>query len=201
MPLASSGLISLGGTDPLRSANLAAGQAATATITMPSSVTRTLTGVASGPIILPNNFWGKPAGFTTVSLASISAGTPFAAESFGVGEPATAELVFEPNGTWNFYGEEQGNRSGNWATPTTTGGGAGYWIQWTRTAYFGGPGNSATPTSGWQQLSTGQYITVINSGSVANVSAQYNINIATDSGGANVIATASFITVNAFTNI
>lgn len=31
-------------------------------VTIPSAEVRTLTGVASGPIVLPNNFWGKSGG-------------------------------------------------------------------------------------------------------------------------------------------
>jgi hypothetical protein len=141
-----------------------------------------------------------PSAAITISLASIAAGTPFAAEQFTPGEPCNAELSFNSNGTWDFYAEALAPSSGNWATPTTAGVGTGYWIQWTRTAFFGGPGNSATGTSGWQQLSTAQNILVYNSGSVPTVSAQYTINIATDSAGANIVATAPFIQVTATTN-
>jgi hypothetical protein len=156
---------------------------------------------SSGTISFSDFYLKGPSAAITVSLASIAAGTPFAAENYTLGDPATAELVFETNGTWNFYGEDNGNSSGNWATPTTAGVGTGYWIQWTRTAFSGGPGNSASPTSGWQQLNTAQNILVYNSGTVLTVSAQYTINIATDSAGANIVATAPFIQVTATANI
>ena len=198
MTLASSGYIRMGGTDSGRSVNVELGNSPTATITMPSTATRTLTGVASGPIVLPNDYWGKSS--VAISLASIESGTPFAAEQFAPGEPCIAELTFNSNGTWDFYAESLAPRSGNWATPTTAGVGTGYWIQWTRTAFFGGPGNSATGTSGWQQLSTAPNISAYNSGTVPTVSAQYNIYIATDSSGSNIVAGAGAVQVTATTN-
>jgi hypothetical protein len=191
----------MGGTTSPQSVNNELGQSLTATVSMNDSNVRTLAGVGgSGTQWSMNSLYGKSAGFTTVSLASIAAGTPFAAEQFSPAEPCTAELNFYSDGTWDFYAEELSPSSGNWATPTTVGGGAGYWIQWTRTAFSAGAGNSATPTSGWQQLSTYQTISVFNAGGTLTVSAQYTINIATDSAGANIVATASFITLTASAN-
>ena len=159
-------------------------------------------GTFPSPTISFSDFYNKgPNPAITISLASIAAGTPFAAEQFTPGEPCSAELSFNSNGTWNFYAEELAPSSGNWATPTTAGVGTGYWIQWTRTAFSGGPGNTASATSGWQQLSTAQNILVYNSGTVLTVSAQYTINIATDSAGVNIVATAPFIQVTATANI
>ena len=202
MTMPASGPLNMGGTTTPQSVANELSLGLTTTISMNQAAVRTLAGVGgSGTQWSMNSLYGKSAGFTTVSLASIAAGTPFAAENYTLGDPATAELVFETNGTWNFYGEDNGNSSGNWATPTTAGGGAGYWIQWTRTAFSGGPGNTASATSGWQQLSTAQNILVYNSGTVLTVSAQYTINIATDSAGVNIVATEPFIQVTATANI
>jgi hypothetical protein len=154
----------------------------------------------STPIAFSDFYLKGPSAAITISLASIESGTPFAAEQFAPGEPCIAELTFNSNGTWDFYAESLAPRSGNWATPTTAGVGTGYWIQWTRTAFFGGPGNSATGTSGWQQLSTAPNISAYNSGTVPTVSAQYNIYIATDSSGSNIVAGAGAVQVTATTN-
>ena len=58
MTLNSTGKISLGGLVTGESVNLELGVAAGTAISMPGSV-RTLTGISSGPITLPTNFYGK----------------------------------------------------------------------------------------------------------------------------------------------
>ena len=200
MTMPSSGPLNMGGTTSPQSVANELGLGLTTTISMNQAAVRTLAGVGgSGTQWSMSSLYGKSA--ITVSLASISSQGTFTAESYTVGEPATAEIAFNTNGTWYFYGEAAGDLSGNWATPTTAGVGTGYWIQWTRTYFSGGFGSSATPTSGWQQLNDVRFISVGNTGAITQVSAQYTINIATDSAGANVIATAPLISFYAFSNI
>lgn len=59
MTLNASGPISLGGSTSGQSVNLELGRSATAQISMGESAVRTLTGVSSGAIIMPTNFYGK----------------------------------------------------------------------------------------------------------------------------------------------
>lgn len=189
MTLASSGLISLGGSTSGRSVNLELGNSATATIVDPSTAIRSLTGVASGPVVLPNDFWGKSA--FTPSLADIT-GQSFTAFFSTVGVyPVLCNVTFNTNGTWVQTDNDGPQISGNWGTPTTTGVGAGYWIKFTQTASTGS-GGSATSTTGWLQLNSAQTVTVskTNSGTLA-LAVTYTIQIATDSAGSNVVATAT----------
>ena len=158
-------------------------------------------GTFSSGAISFSDFYSKgPSAAFTPSLAGLAAYNPLEAESFVSSTPCTAQIYFGSDGSWYFYGEGRGNTSGNWGTPTTTGVGAGYWIQWTRTYFSGGIGASATATSGWQQLSSSRYITVYNPGGLTVVTAQYNIYIATDSGGSNVVASVTGMEFDAFAN-
>lgn len=63
MALASSGVISIGGTTATRSINLELSRSATATSSLGEADLRTLAGVSSGAISM-SNFYGKSAGFT-----------------------------------------------------------------------------------------------------------------------------------------
>jgi hypothetical protein len=196
MTLASSGYIRMGGTDSSRSVNVELGRSATATVSFTEAAVRTLTGVASGPIILPNDFWGKPAGFTTVSLASLPSNTfVFYTSSFTI----EAVLVFYSNGTWET--QENGSliTSGNWGSPTTSGAGSNYWVRFTRTGYtpIGDPEYS-TATTGWENLGADRLIQVYTYfDNISASSGTYTIQIATDSGGANIVATRTGVQLTA----
>ena len=193
MTLASSGYIRMGGTDSGRSVNVELGRSPTATVSFTESAVRTLTGVASGPIVLPNDFWGKPAGFTTVSLASLPSNTfAFYTGSFTI----EAVMIFQPDGVWET--QESGNpiTSGNWGSPTSLAG-SNYWVRFTRTGYapIGEPEKS-TATTGWLNLGSNQVIQVYTYfDDISGSQGQYTIQIATDSGGANIIATRTGVTL------
>jgi hypothetical protein len=147
-------------------------------------------GTFSSGAISFNDFYNKgPSPAVTISLASLNGAYLTGSPSYD-GEPYSIDLYFNTNGTWNFYGFAGGDESGNWATPTTTGIGSSYWIRFTRTFFSGGFGNSATNTTGWQQLSTARIITVTTGGIVGS-QGDYTVQIATDSGGSNIVATAS----------
>ena len=58
MALNSSGQLSIGGTTSGESINLELGRSATATSGLGDTDLRSLAGVSSGPIVLPDDFWG-----------------------------------------------------------------------------------------------------------------------------------------------
>jgi hypothetical protein len=193
MTMPSSGPISLG------QANTELGRSATATLTMNDSQLRTLAGVGgSGTTWSMSSLYGKSN--VTVSLASVEANEPYEGLPPAGGEPGEANLNFNSNGTWNAYLGVGAGKSGNWATPTTAGVGAGYWIRFTRTVFVpNGFGNDATGTTGWLQLNSGfgQGIFVTRTSGPGVTFATYTIQIATDSGGSNIVATAVNIDVSA----
>jgi hypothetical protein len=196
MTLASSGYIRMGGTDANRSVNLELGRSATATISFGEAAVRTLTGRSTGSVILPNDFWGKSSGFATISLSSLPSSTfVYYTGSFFI----EAVLVFKSNGTWET--QENGSliTSGNWGSPTTSGAGSNYWVRFTRTSFtpIGGPEYS-TATTGWLNLGSDQVIQVYTYfDNIDASSGTYTIQIATDSGGANIVATATGIQLTA----
>ena len=194
MPLAASGEMSIGGSTATRSINLELSRAAGATSSLGETALRNLAGVASGAISI-SNFYGKSA--ITVSLASITTNDPYAANGFNEDEPVSCTLEFFSDGTWSANLEANIGVSDNWAVPTTAGVGASYWIRFTRTSFGGGFGNSATPTTGWGQLNTTRGVEVFCGAITTSASAQYTIEIATDSAGSNIIATAAFINLSA----
>jgi hypothetical protein len=198
MALVTTGEISIGGNATSgslnRSINIELSRAAGATSNLNESALRTLAGIpTSGSTISLASFYGKSS--ITISLASITSGEPFEGNALAPGEPCEVSLNFYSDGTWEASLEANGTASGNWATPTTTGVGSSYWIRFTRTFFSGGFGNSATGTTGWLQLNTARGVSVFNSGVDSSVSADYTIEISTNSSGTNIIATASFISL------
>ncbi len=178
----------------LSQVNVELGLSANATISMNDAAVRTLFGVGgSGTQISMSQGSGKSS--VTISLSSVTSNEPFEANALAPGEPAMCSLYFNSDGTWDADLDANGNVNGNWATPTTTGIGSSYWIRFTRTFFSGGFGNSATGSTGWLQLTSGQGIEVYNSGTDSSVSADYTIEISTNSSGTNIIATASFISL------
>ena len=196
MPLVTSGEISIGGSVANRSINLELGRAAGATSNLNETALRTLAGIpTSGSTISLASFFGKSN--ITVSLASITSNEPFDATPYSGGEPSSAQINFLSDGTWNATLEASAGKSGNWATPTTAGAGSSYYIRFTRTFFSGGGGNSATASTGWLQLNATRDIFVTRTSGFGVTTADFTIEIATDSGGSNIIATASLITLTA----
>ena len=92
--------------------------------------------------------------------------------------------------------------TGNWAAPTATSRGRLFWIRWTRTSLSGTPSNAyaATASSGWQNVTSTLVIAITASGAPgvsASVTADYTIEISTDSGGSTIVST-SYVTLSAF---
>lgn len=187
MTLASSGEMSIGGTTANRSINLELGLSATANSSLNQTNFRSLAGVASGQISM-SNFYGKSA--ITISLASLTSvfGTAYP------GQTAYAESIWNTNGTLQEGTSSSGiQSSGNWASPTTTGIGSGYWVRFTETASSGaGQTVYGSPRGVWLQLSSAHTFGVsrtLNGGGYR----EYTVQIATDSGGSNIVATKTNI--------
>jgi hypothetical protein len=143
-----------------------------------------------------NNFYGTgPSSNVVVSLASVPASNSVSA--YGQ-YPSVADFTFSRNGGWSFSGNNGEEYSGLWVTSGASSTvGDGYWILFNRTAVSGNNG-TATATTGWMQLNGDRtiHVTKNNSGGIV-YNATYTIQIATDSGGSNIVATATGRTVEA----
>jgi hypothetical protein len=152
-------------------------------------------GTFSSGTISFNDFYLKgPSPAFTVSLADMT-GLTFTGSPLYENEGYAITVTFNTNGTWDFNAYAGSSNNGNWGTPTTTNIGSNYWVKWTRTFYGGGSGNSASATSGWQQISSARVITVVTAG-VTGADADYTVQISSDSSGTTILATA-YITMSA----
>jgi hypothetical protein len=185
MTMPASGPISLG------QANTELGFSATALISMNDAAVRTLAGVGgSGTQWSMDSLYGKSA--RTFSLASLL-------EIFGdanSGGTAYAEYRFAADGGILGGTSQDGTFAvGNWTTPITVGIGSSYWIRATQTA-SSGPGTNYGDSRGvWLQLDTGRTFGVSKTANGLSTR-QYDFEIASDSGGSNIVATATGIQYN-----
>jgi hypothetical protein len=138
-----------------------------------------------------SDFYNKgpnPPGFATVSLATL----PSNSFAYYTGDfIIDVTLILYANGIWVVNDDTGEMFSGNWGSPTTGGAGSSYWVRFTRTSYtpIGGPEYS-TATTGWENLGVARSINVYTFfDNIDASSGTYTIEIATDSGGANIIAT------------
>lgn len=146
-------------------------------------------GTFSSGAISFSDFYSKgPSPAVTISLASLN-NTTLAGFPYSDYESYSVTLTIATNGTWQFDGWAGGLTNGSWATPTTTGIGSSYWVRWTRTFFDATGGNTATASSGWQQLSTARVITVTTQG-LTGAQADYTVEISSSSSGSPVLATA-----------
>ena len=137
-----------------------------------------------------NQFYSKRASAPySISLSVVNGFGWYA--NFGGG--SYSEVYFNTNGTitsYDYSGSSVGP-SGNWGSPTTVGLGNSYWIRFTRTASTLGGGSTSTGTTGWMSLDARRTINVDNNGVSGYVDSTYSVAIATDSGGSNIVASAS----------
>ncbi len=136
-------------------------------------------------------FYGKgPNPAITISLAGLTSvfGTAYP------GNTAYAELIFNSNGTIQAGTSDIGIQSaGNWATPTTTGIGSSYWVRFTETASSGAGQTVYGSARGvWHQISSTLYFGVSRTANGGGYRT-YTVQIATDSGGSNIVATKTGI--------
>lgn len=186
MTLASSGEMSIGGTTANRSINVELGLSPTANSSLNQTNFRSLAGVGgSGTPISMTNFYGKSArSFPLGSLASIE-GYEYP------GSTAFAYYVFNSDGTTNKFSSGFGNAQlSNWTTPTTGGIGSSYWIRFTQTSSTGGSTETGSGRGVWNQLSGNPSFGLSRSGNGYGQRI-YTVQIASDSGGSNIVATTS----------
>lgn len=149
----------------------------------------------SGTTISMSSGFGKSA--ITISLPGLGAyGTAYP------GDFASAEIQFISNGTITVSTSNSGTQgSGNWATPTTTGIGSSYWVRATQTGSYGTDGFGGATQYGsakgvWHQISNSPYFGVSRTG-YGMGGFYYTIQIASDSGGSNILATATNVEIAA----
>jgi hypothetical protein len=185
MTMPSSGALNMGGTSSPVSVAQELGLGLTTTISMNQSNVRSLAGVGgSGTTWGMNSLYGKSArSFSLASLTSID-GTAYP------GDEAFAYFIFYSDGYINYFTSSGNGTMGQWTTPITAGIGSSYWIRLTET---GGAGTATETGSGrgiWNQLNVDQTFGLSRS---ANGGAYrtYTVDIASDSGGSNIVATTS----------
>lgn len=149
-------------------------------------------GTFSSGTISFNDFYLKgPSPAVTISLASIL-------DIDGAAFPPTAafaEYRFQTDGTITYGNNSTFSGSmGNWASPTTTGIGSSYWVRFTETASDGDSTVIGSARGVWIQMSSARIFGLekTTGGLAYRV---YTIQIATDSGGSNIVATKTGATI------
>ena len=186
MTLAASGEMSIGGSTATRSINLELDRVAGATSNLNESALRTLAGIpTSGSTISLASFYGKSN--RSFSLSQLL-------ENFGEansGGTAYAEYTFSTDGTIVGASSQSGSFSvGNWTTPTTASIGSSYWVRCTQTSSSGPSTEYGATRSSWLQLSTSRTFGVSKTANGLSTRV-YTFEIASDSGGATIVATAT----------
>lgn len=101
------------------------------------------------------------------------------------GDFAEGSIIFISNGTMSFAGVvsliENVTPSTNWYLPTTTGIGSLYWLRLT------GASLTTNPASTFTAMSSS--LTATKSANTSNASASFTVEIASDSGGTNIVLT------------
>jgi len=149
--------------------------------TIPASTTTTTTTAA-------------PVGTINTALFSyLTATSPNFSEG-GLGEISVL-LTFNTNGSFSIVNQNGINLTDGapnhqyWISGAVNPG-SSYWVKFTQTAVFGGP---ASPSTGWLGLFLNQtiYVTSGSGGYYGTTDSTYTIQIATDSAGTNIVATAT----------
>ena len=192
MTMPSTGALNMGGTSSPVSVAQELGLGLTTTISMNQSNVRALAGVSStsGSTWSMNSLYGKSA--RTFSLASLLEidGYVF------TGGTAYAEYRFAADGGILGGNSQSGTFAvGNWTTPTTAGIGSSYWVRCTQTSSSGPSTEYGESRGVWHQLNTGRIFGVEKTANGLSTRV-YTFEIASDSGGSNIVATATGIQYN-----
>ena len=109
------------------------------------------------------------------------------------GTDAVCTVTYNADGTWAAF--DDFSTTGNWYAPTTGGVGSGFWIRWTNTS-----GTLSTGTAGsWLALSTSKSFSVEFTPLSGSKSCTGTVELATDAGGSNVVASGS-VTITAISS-
>ena len=178
-----------GNSISLSQVNTELGRSATATIDMNDSGVRSLfQKTGSGTTISMSDGFGKSS--LTISLATL---TSVYGEANNT--TATAGFDFNSNGYMSRSSSGYGTVSmGQWATSSSVG--SNYWIRLTQTSQIGLTTVTGAARGVWHQLSTTRTFGV----STANIgygSKTYTVEIASDSGGSNIVASRTGIEIAA----
>jgi hypothetical protein len=93
--------MALPSSGPISSADIAA-EMGVSTVTIPDANTRLLTGIASGPIVLPDDFWGKSMPSLTEVDNRTTAATNFSSVNFGATDATRWIIVLAMHGDTGF---------------------------------------------------------------------------------------------------
>lgn len=151
-----------------------------------------------------NGTWRQFYSTAAVVNPIVFTGEPYDSSAAGGGGGASCSqtLTLNTDGTFSVTGSGDAYEtdSGNWYSPTTTGIGSSYWVRFTRTAW--NSQGSATATTGWLQLSSARSISAAASATfnVVNCAATWTIEIASDSGGTNIVSTTTGVDMTASAN-
>ncbi len=185
-----------GNTISMSQVNTELGRSATATLGLGDSAVRALFGVASSGQISMSDGWGKSA--ITISLAGLAGvyGTAYP------GDTAYAEYIIVSDGSIDSSTSDFGiGDYTSWASPPTTGIGSSYWVRFTQTSSYGTGGFGGATQYGsakgvWHQISSNPLFGVQRTGNGMG-GFIYTVQIASDSGGSNILATATNIELSA----
>lgn len=112
----------------------------------------------------------------------------------GVSAPGTATGAFTPLGNGTFTAGDAVPQTGNWYLPTTANIGVNYWMRVTKT--LGDNNTSGSALASWIRLDSPPSWTWQVSPGPGSLSATITVEIATDAGGVNIVASKSGITVS-----
>jgi hypothetical protein len=128
----------------------------------------------------------------TISLAAL-------ASIYGANNnaTATAQIGIGSDGSivWDATNAGAGNFTG-WRLPNSAGVGSGFWVRVTQTAQFGFTTITGSARATWHALSTTRYFGISTS-TLGYASRTYTFEIASDSGGATIVASKTGIVIAA----
>lgn len=151
-------------------------------------------GTFSSGAISFSDFYDKgPSPAVTISLASLTSiygDTPYPGLAF-------AYYLFNSNGVITYWANGVNNAAvGNWATPTTAGIGSSYWIRFTQTSSSGTSTETGSARGVWIALSISPTFGIEVSGPGFS-NRYYTVEVASDSGGSNIVATKTNVEIGA----
>lgn len=196
MTMASSGSINMVGSSSSPQRSIAAELGVSAPISLKDLNVRLIANRASDQtVIMPDHFWGMAKRTYPVEYNGDTYSDTSDPPSSLYG--ANVTLTLKTDGTWEISKfVDPLWPTGNWSAPTATSVGRLFWVR--RTLNSVTVSNASiityTATTSWTQLSSNQTVFVNAAGSPGvsgSVTANYTIEIATDSSGSSIVSTSS----------